>query len=53
MQTLIHDLLDYTWILNNSDPTLVEVDCNAILKQTLFVCEAGMQDSGAVVTYGH
>ncbi len=52
MQTLIHNLLDYTWILNNSDATLVEVDCNAVLKQALFVCQAGMQDSGAVVTHG-
>jgi light-regulated signal transduction histidine kinase (bacteriophytochrome) len=50
----VHADLDHrlTRILHGSDTTLVDVDCNEVLKHTLFVCQARMQESRAMVTDG-
>ena len=50
MQGLIRDLLDYSHIVHRSELRLIDLDCNMLLDQVLFVCQAAIQDSGAVVT---
>jgi PAS domain S-box-containing protein len=50
MQGLIRDLLDYSQIVHRSELRLIDLDCNMLLDQVLFVCQAAIQDSGVVVT---
>jgi PAS domain S-box-containing protein len=51
MQVLIRDLLDYSHIIHRSELSLIELDCNTLLDQVLFVCQAAVQDSGAIITH--
>jgi light-regulated signal transduction histidine kinase (bacteriophytochrome) len=50
IQGLIRDLLDYSHIVHRSELRLIDLDCNMLLDQVLFVCQAAIQDSGAVAT---
>jgi PAS domain S-box-containing protein len=51
MQTLIEGLLDYSRV-HQAGMTIVDVDCNTALQQVLFGCQAAIQESGTVITYG-
>jgi PAS domain S-box-containing protein len=51
MRSLVHDLLNYSCLVQRAEPEMVDVDCRVALGQALLACQAAIQKRGAVVTY--
>ncbi len=49
MQTLVSDLLNYSWV-HNAELKTATLDANAVFRQALCSCQAAIQKTGAVVT---
>ncbi len=51
METLLRDLREYWWVNDQKIEQNGPVDCNRVLEKVLANLEAGIQESGAVVTH--